>query len=259
MASHRLRQLSAMPYRFFCLIASLVLVLSPASAQDFVVLDGTATAYEPGRAFRTGDRIDLPAGTDLALIAASGEVFRLEGPYSGALAAPAAVTAGPAGALASVTAILTRATRRTASLGASRDAERDGRAAGSDRGGTVWTVDGQNAGAQCVKTGAVKLLRRDAAEALVVTVWPLSGGARTIEWPAGERSLVLEDKGVVGSGTQLSIAGGKAPVAIILWQLPGSIDASATGQVLLWLSERGCEAQALQLAAEIARAAPVRK
>lgn len=242
-----------MQYRTLLLTWFLLLQLVPAYSQDFVVINSSEAAYKPGQTFTVGDPIRLTAGAKVTLIAAAGNVVRLQGPHSGALSLPGTNDPGSSDALAPLSALVARAAGKSASLGATREAEETGRGSTSGQKTALWDIDALRPGSQCVRAGPLTLVRGNAVEDLQVTVWPLSGSKRIINWPAGKSTVILDETSDMISGTQLGIAGPNASVAIILWRLPDEIDTTARGKVLLWLSGRRCETQALQLAAEIAR------
>jgi hypothetical protein len=239
-------------HQMLVMVGIVVFQVTPAYSQDFVVINSRAGSYPAGQTFNVGERIELSAGAALTLIASSGTVVLLEGPYSQSLSLPSQDNAGSQGALAPLAALVARAAKKGASLGAAREADEEGRPSNPGARAKLWDIDALRPGNQCIKGEAVKLVRPDGDGALRVTIWPLNGSARHIEWPSGKTTLPLEKTSYLASGTQLRIAGGKSSGAIILWRLPDGFDADAKGRLLLWLSARGCERQALQLAADIA-------
>ena len=65
-----------------------------ALAEELLVLHSTVPGLEPGQVAQTGKPIDIPRDTDLTLIAPSGGVLQIEGPWQGQIEAQPSVEGG---------------------------------------------------------------------------------------------------------------------------------------------------------------------
>ncbi len=242
-----------MLYRLVLFAGLALLNALSAFAQDFVVIEASKDSYRPGHTLAVGDRVALAQGTHLTLISSSGQVIRLRGPHDGQLAAPSKKPAAPRGALASLSDLLSRATRKTASIGATREADEASNAAPipAEAADDIWAVDADSGATACIAQGPTRLFRRNAEAQATVTLWPLDGPERRIDWAPSDPTLSLEG---LASGDQLRITTGPRSAAIVLWRLPAGIDPASPGSVLLWMGATGCQDQATRLAARIAAA-----
>jgi hypothetical protein len=213
------------------LIAAFVVLASAAEAGELVVTKSTVPGLDVGTIIDGADKLSLRDGHRLSLIAPSGRVINLVGPYEGV---PDASTGGPREEklITTIATLMSGHGRDASQLGATRNAA-------ERRAGKVWTLDVGMGGAQCVRQGeAPTLWQPDASAARPTEVAKVGGGRARIAWPKGEavapwpRQMPVED----GATYQLG------STSVTLHIIPQT---SNPAELAAALTEKGCEAQAL--------------
>lgn len=206
-----------------------------ADAGELLVLSSTTLDLEAGDTAQEGEVIEVPRDTELTLLAPSGGVLRIEGPWRGRLEGP---DAGDGGLISRVVALLSDPAPRR-QIGATRsmggcmpvDLEQDRDVCitgstcltllGPERKSRALTVTGPNA---------------SAAEA------PLAPDRFGWTWPSG---LDLEPGTYRIAGADLD-----APVELRLHRQP---ELPSKAHAAAWMSDVGCTAQAREVLDRLAR------
>lgn len=203
-----------------------------------VVLSAEGIALTPGDVIPADQPVDLSNGQAVSLIAPSGRIVDLTGPFSG-LPMPGGQTRD-VDVLDSLKGLIRERVADTGELGATRMA----RIALPE----PWVVDVNASGRRCLREGAsVVLWRADANQELPVTLSTRQGAwkARAV-WPADEPRLFAPSAIPAEDGDRLTVAfpGGQADLDIAM--LPASLSTDAAR--LAWMIEVGCDDQAVALA-----------
>ena len=176
------------------------------------------------------------------MLAQSGKVIKLKGPYKGPVQGAKGVK-GPS-RLPAVSKLLGTG-RRSTTLGATRSAGSAGsgsRAAPSN----VWVVEADRAGQACVQPNNMMLWRPAASQPATIALWPLNGTPKKIDWVAGKSTQRISDP-ALADGVQLSVLAGSRNTAIVLSVLPKDIDPTPSGRLLQWMAAQGCRGQVKKL------------
>ncbi|MEM8975310.1 MAG: hypothetical protein AAGD43_24885 [Pseudomonadota bacterium] len=229
-------------------LSALVIVTALACAQvvsasELVVIaaDNAGAQLVPGKTLKAGSSITLAAGGRVTVLAQSGEVIKLKGPFSGPIKGSKGTKGGSQ--LAAVSKLL-GTSRRSATLGATRAVTPGSGQRATP--GNIWIVEAHRAGKACVRGNEMMLWRPTAGQPAIVALWPLTGAPKKIDWPAGKSTHRVSDQ-PLADGVQLSVLAGGRNTAIVLSVLPDDIDAAPGGQLLQWMAARGCRAQANKL------------
>ncbi|MEM9359409.1 MAG: hypothetical protein AAGB04_24765 [Pseudomonadota bacterium] len=213
------------------------------SAAELVVIaaDNAGAQLAPGKTLKAGSSITLAAGGRVTILAQSGEVIKLKGPFSGPVKGGKSAKGGSR--LAAVSKLL-GTSRRSTTLGATRAV-----APGSGpraTPGNIWIVEAHRAGRACVRPKEMTLWRPTANQPAIVALWPLNGTPKKLDWPAGKSTHRVSDQ-PLADGVQLSVLAGGRNTAIVLSVLPDDVDAAPGGPLLQWMAARGCRVQANKL------------
>ena len=213
-------------------------------AADLVVIaaDNAGAQLHPGKTIKAGSSITLAAGGRITVLAQSGKVIKLKGPYNGPVQGTKGAT-GPS-RLAAVSKLLGTG-RRSTTLGATRSsgsANSRTRAAPAN----VWVVESDRAGQACVQPNNMMLWRPAASAPATIALWPLDGTPKKIDWAAGKSTQRISDP-ALSDGVQLSVLAGGRNTAIVLSVLPKDIDPAPSGRLLQWMAARGCRGQVKKL------------
>lgn len=229
-------------------ICFMLATATAAAASDLVVIaaDNGGKALSPGAVVKAGSKVSLPAGARVTLLAQSGEVISLKGPFSGPVKAGAA--GGSKGTLATVSRLISKPDA-SKTVGATRMAATPSTGAAAAPG-DVWVIEANRAGRACARSDALELWRPVSASEAKVGVWHKSGPPKRLVWPGDKERLKLAGD-LVEADMQLSVITGKRSISIILSMLPPDIDAKANGRLLQWLADRGCTYQARKLIARL--------
>lgn len=206
---------------------------SAAVAAELVVVEARGVSLKQGDVIDDGQPISLKDGQQVTLIAASGNILTLRGPYD---KAPASEGGGGVDVALALDALVTGKTRNVAGVV---------RAAGE----TVhlpgpWLVDVSHAGTACLRPGEQPIFWRasDAAGG-TLTLMPADRSWRgQTQWPGGSPTLAAPGNFPLRDGrTYLADFGGK-PVAVTLTEMPKAV--TNPRMQAAWMLEKGCTAQA---------------
>jgi len=213
----------------------------PARAQQpsaLVVLSVQGGGFSPGDVIPSDQPLDLADGQMISLIAPSGRMVELKGPYSD-IPMPEAAVRDP-DSLEALKWLIRERTTDTGDMGATRLA----RVELPD----PWAVDVNSSGHRCLRAGKrVVLWRADAAMDLPVTLFIQGGSWKArATWPAGESLLLAPPSlpAVDGGHLIVGFPGGQADLSVSL--LPASLPTDAAR--LAWMMQVQCDDQAAALA-----------
>jgi hypothetical protein len=225
---------------FCCSMLLLLLMAAAARAEELVVVEAHGLPLAPGATIDGAKVLTLEDGQAVTLLAASGQVLKLEGPYA---AAPGSGGAGGGTDLrVAIAALASQRSARTSEIGVIRG--------GSEVAlPDPWVVDVSHPGTSCVEHGRPVVLWREAplAETRVIfspkdLSWTEAGA-----WPAASDRLSLPANMPLRDRTDyvVDLDGKLAPVTIRL--IPDSVsnDAMRIG----YMNELGCGDQANALLA----------
>ncbi len=216
-------------------------------ATDLVIIaaEQAGSALAPGKTLKAGSSITLSAGGRVTILAQSGEIIKLKGPYSGPVQAQSAGQGQrqATGQLAAVSQLVAPS-RRSTTLGATRSTNTSGR----DRKApsNIWIIEADRAGAVCARAEGLMLWRPAANNPATIALWPPSGAPKKIDWAAGASTQRIGEQPLV-NGTQLSILSGGRNTALVVSIVPKEIDPSPNGRLLQWMAARGCRGQVQKL------------
>ncbi len=206
-----------------------------ATAGELVVTKSTVPGLGPGTIIDGGDKLSLKAGHRLSLIAPTGKVLNLVGPYEGV---PDTTAGGPREEklVTTIATLMTGHGRDASQLGATRDAA-------ARRGRQVWPLAIGSSGPHCVQQGKPPVLWQAGAglPRPLELVRVGSGEKVRIDWPKGEAMVAWPDKVSVVDGANYLLGG----MSVTLHVLPASLVNPAEQAAAL--AERGCDAQAMAL------------
>jgi hypothetical protein len=213
-------------------IVAIVLGLSAAAqAGELVVTKSTVPGLDPGTIVDGADKLTLKAGHRLSLIAPTGRVINLVGPYQGV---PDASASGPREEklVTTIATLMSGHGRDASQLGATRDAA-------ARRGRQVWAVEVGASGAQCVQQGQTPMLWQPSAAGGRAVELAKTGGAKVrVDWPKGEALATWPQQVPIQDGATYLLAGRSVTLHLVTPTGNPAELASA-------LTEKGCEAQAL--------------
>ena len=239
-------------------LSILTLMISAAFAADaeqFVVVESSAADVPIGKELSPGAPISVPDSARVVLVGSSGQVVTLTGPFQGVPKADA-----PGEPQSRVfEAIASLAARSGTTMGVSRAAGPNWRAAAARKPDDVFAVDATEGGDTCLYDLSKARLTRDpsappgetkiqAMESQAAATIAWKQGAAYMPWP---RQVPLAD-----GGSYLIEQAGQESAAVATVHLLRSDPAMTGVQRAALLAEKGCDAQARLLLAIIARPAP---
>lgn len=229
-----------------CIVAA----ASSAVAKEFVIIasDNVNAELSPGTPLRAGQKLSLPKGAVLTILAESGKVIRLRGPYSGQLTEKSANGSGRS--LQAVGKIVKRRTSQSPTIGATRSTRRHKKPAMPDILKNIWTVRLARSEPACVNIQESVLWRRSTRNDATVAIWPEAGTPRHIQWPSGQPTVRLPADALT-SVQRLSVLEGGRSTDITVSILPTDFALVDRGRLLQWLAEKGCNDQARRLIVEL--------
>lgn len=206
--------------------------------EEMVVIRSSHGKPAPGELLVKGQRLVLPEGVEITMVASDGSVRTLRGPFAGALPGPA--RAQDRGLIATLQA-LAKEQARGQVLGAVRG--------GAYSHGAIYAVEGYNAGLHCVPAaGPVEIRRQGAAASEAGSVLDSTTGAQgQVVWQAGQTLALWPSSVPPRDGAEYLVRSGKraVPQRIQLRLIPADLGSDA--ERVRWLSEAGCKPQALRL------------
>lgn len=205
-----------------------------ARAGELVVTKSTVPGLDPGTIIDGADKLSLKAGHRLSLIAPTGRVINLVGPYQGV---PDASTGGPREEklVTTLATLMTGHGRDASQLGATRNAA-------ARRGRRIWAVEVGASGAQCIQTGQAPVLWQPVGTEPRPVELSKSGGERVrVTWPKGEAMVPWPRKVPVEDGATYLLGGVSITLHVV------GAPAGNPAELAAALTEKGCDAQALAL------------
>jgi hypothetical protein len=243
-------------------MAALVTLAGPAArAQEFVVVQSTVPALPAGTVLANGATLGVPAQGRVVLVAASGQVVTVSGPFQGV--PPAAAGGSQAGTpqMLKVLQTLIGKNDQRQTPGAVRGTDVAWRSETARTLGDVLAINATDGGDVCLYDPSHAEVTHNPANVGTMTIHAMSAdAAASLDWAAGTQrlpwpaALPLED-----GGTYLfEQAGQDAAAVATVHVLQASAAANpATSDVLrvTQLAQAGCNDQAKLLLALIVRAA----
>ena len=174
----------------------------------------------------------------------SGGMKRIDGPFDGKLDAAPPVER-PFSGWDAVRKFLGAGGQTSEVLGASRKTD----SSLPDQPG-IWLVSIDSSGERCTRKDELTFWRRDAAEALTVTLRNETGKASDLNWPAGSQTFSAPATFPVTEGA-LALSAGSSLRKFGLKVLPQDLEDAYPGAVLGWLLDSGCTRQASALISRV--------
>jgi len=212
------------------------LCVSPARSAELVVVEAHGVALRQGQTIDDADTLALREGERVTLLAASGKVLKLRGPYE--QAPRTAIGAADAGLSQGLAALLVQKEARTGQVGVVRT--------GTDPVALPepWLIAVDRPGTFCVREESPVVFWRAATnKEEKVSVTPLDRSWKvTVTWPAGADRLTMLDMLVPQRKLTYFVDVDGNRSAITINNIPAVVgtDAMRVG----WMIEKGCRAQA---------------
>lgn len=222
--------------------ATLALGTVAAAASQLVVVEARGIRMTPGQPVDGTQPLALTEGQQVTLLASSGQIVKLEGPFS---AAPDDQVKGGASDISgAVTALLTERRARTSEVGVVRgDTE--------VKLPAPWVVDVTHPGTSCVVSGQPVVLWR--AEGMSQTPVSFSPADRSWSvsgtWPAAAAELQMPADLPLRDQTSYVVNVGGKPAPVTVRLIPNAV--SNDVMRASWMAEVGCENQANALLASL--------
>ena len=171
--------------RLSTLAVALASLLAAPVFADYVVLESDAALFGIGALLADDTNLRLAEGERIVLVAESGDVLEIHGPYSGP---PVGDTPQDIDVRDALTNLIENADNLHASLGSTRGGITLGK---REKPRDAWQLDAFRSGRQCVVAGnAVELWRADISERLTLEIQrPGVEGTASIDWHAGEAEV----------------------------------------------------------------------
>lgn len=223
-------------------LAALALLAAPgpAAAADLVVVESRGIALQPGQAVDGGKPLALKEGQQVVLIAPTGQMIKLHGPWDKPPIADGAVADPDVGT--ALKALLTQNLEKSEKVGVVRGAVAD--IVPPD----PWLVDVTHVGIRCVPAnGQIVLWRpQGGSSAAPLSIQPFDRSWRArAEWPAGADRLPMPRRlPLTNRSTYIVELNGKN-TSITLVTVPAA--ASNDAMRAAWMIQQGCGAQAQSL------------
>jgi len=215
------------------LAAALAFSTAPARAADIVVVEVRGPALQPGQVLDDSQNLVLQQGEEVTLVAASGSIIKVKGPFD---APPASAASGSGVDVSNALSALAGGSQRTA-LGVVRSKNDDVTLP------SPWLVDVTHSGKVCVRPGsAVVFWRPQAASAAKLRIVPADRSWRAeAEWPAGASQLTAPSNFPIGDRQTYLVDTGSSSATITIVQVPASL--SNDRMRAAWMLEKNCLSQ----------------
>jgi len=246
-----------------CLLAALCWAAPAWAGSQYAIVSSEPPSedFPPGKVLSVGDRLTVPEGAVVTLLGEDGSVAAIPGPADVAITEDAVETSGPAdkavqeekrSTLSKIAGLLAGEHKRNESLGVSRGVAGRPKPEGLD---DPWALSVHRSGAGCSRDGEVVLGRKDARNAisLSVRVDGKPDGLDTV-WKSGEAKFSLPPELSGGAG-KLAVQADKDFASIEVKALPPGVNQKNPLDVLGWLIASGCESQAVTFTRQLAREA----
>lgn len=235
-----------MPKNAALLALLAVALLAPgpaASAGELIVVEARGVSFKPGQKIDDSQKLTLRDGQRLTLIAANGRTLKLAGPYDQAPSAEGAAEDTLSKATAAFDALKVQKTARLTEIGTVR--------AVFNEVPEPWVLDAEHEGNLCVREGERLVFWRKnagAASEFVLTPSDRSWSARNT-WPAGADRLEIPTLFPIRDKASYVVRLGGKEVSVTLNVIPAV--ASSDAVRASWMYQKGCMAQAAELAKAI--------
>lgn len=230
--------------KILVLLAVFALLWANVKAGELAVIESNVEALPAGKIVNTSDVLSLDGGAVVKLIAETGEIIDLEGPYSGLPASN--VVPGKSALIGQIAALFGDDADESA-VGATRSL-------GPDTGSEPpdpWWLDLNTEGAQCVAPqGTVTLWRARTSPGERLTLWRTRDGiesGKTLTWTIGDATLSWPSDVVIADSEvfQIYTVTNDRTRRWTMHRIPASV---STGiERAAWMSEKGCKRQARAL------------
>jgi hypothetical protein len=162
----------------------MMLASATVRAEDFVVVESSAPTLAAGAQVASGASVTVPDKARVVLLAASGQIVTLTGPYQGVPAAGGG--GGDSRLLTAVASLVHSNQQESGSVGAVRAADVQWRADTIKAPHDVFAINASDGGDSCLDDlGTAMLTRNPSAPAGIVTIHAMDGDAKaTVTWPA---------------------------------------------------------------------------
>lgn len=227
------------PRQALAIAVTALLVSGRAAAADLVVVESRGVALQAGQAVDGGKPLALKEGQQVVLIAPTGKMIKLQGPWDKPPLGDNAAADPDVGA--ALKALLTQTLARSEKVGVVRGAS------APLVPPEPWLVDVTHVGIRCVPAnGQVVFWRPGGGDAVPLSVQPYDRSWRArAEWPAGaDRLPVPRSLPLTNRATYIVGLGGK-DTSITLVMVPAA--ASNDAMRAAWMLARGCDGQAESL------------
>ncbi|HUB97563.1 MAG TPA: hypothetical protein VL993_16690 [Stellaceae bacterium] len=239
----------------YAMILCLLLTPAVAGAQEYVVIDSSVAALANGTKLEANATLDIPAKGRVVLLASTGQVQAVEGPYQGPPPAASGASGAGAGGMINVVAALATEGSARHELGVARAI--DWRADAIKTPRDALAVDASDGGDICVFDPANADVIHDPSNAGTMTVQSMSNGAQaTLTWDKGTLHQPWPSALSMNDGDMFSFeqkGGDQAAMATIhvLKATPAASDVERAVQ----MAQAGCQDQAKRLLAVVAQSA----
>ncbi|MBV8535509.1 MAG: hypothetical protein JO128_07945 [Alphaproteobacteria bacterium] len=230
--------MNALARTLVLLVAALVIARAAAAA-DLVVISSRGVSLKPGQAVDGAQPLVLKEGQQVELIAPTGQLIKLHGPWDKPPLGESAAEAPDASV--ALKALLTTNLARSERVGVVRGA------AAQVVPPEPWLVDVTHVGIRCVpENHPIVFWRPDRSGPATVIVEPYDRSWRAhAEWPAGDDRMGLPATlPLTNRSTYIVGLNGKnIPITLVTIPAAASNDAMRAA----WMMQQGCDAQAQAL------------
>lgn len=228
------------------LITSSFLLINTALASNLVVFDAKGAGLKAGQVVDSALPLKLADGESAALIADTGRIIHLKGPYN---AAPLAEGGGNVGSVKDAMASLINAgTKDNNALGATRSADAAFNMAKQGKKlPNPWVIDVTEGANQCYREGEPVVFWRPESKAnttIRVALGKDTWKART-DWPKGKSDLLLPADAPVKDGVNMTLEMDGKKTESVLHLIPGALQSDPAKAA--WMHEKGCKHQFMAL------------
>lgn len=226
---------------------ALAMVGAALAADRLVILAATVAddRLTAGTVLKASGKLTLKDGDRLTLMAETGELVTIDGPYTGPAAGPGAASQGSdwSDGFSRVAGLVAGQDGQTNVLGATR--KPDG-TAGIAAQPDFWLVNVDSSGERCIPRRRLELWRRDAGRDAELVVRGERERLPKARWAKGARRMMLPDR-LAQDGDRLVLSVDGKPRRYTLHVLPDGIAEDDRGAVLRWMIDEDCKRQAVLL------------
>jgi hypothetical protein len=227
----------------FLIIGIALIAAGDAAARQLVVVKSSSPSYRVGKILDQAQALKLGAGKDLTVVGEDGKVTKLTGPFSGVLNENSDAPAVPGDRR--MIAALSRLVSKKSDGKAVTRTMRSGPGKGSN---DPWVINLRRWGDHCVQVGKARFWRVKSPKKAKFTIrenW--RGGKLAIaKWPRKTAEIVWPKKMPLTNGAKYRVKVSGLPAKVITTHLMPN-DLPTPAHKVAWMSENGCEEQALNL------------